>query len=150
MKKWLIVLLSFFALSAGAQAQSFGVKLLGVQYNTFDPGKGTGLQIALGTFFFSTDLELNFLLGRIPLTTDQKFTFYYGAGAHVGALGIFSFSAFGVGAHGVLGVDYILQPGLAVGVSWHPGVTYYFNGLGVGASPLFFYYGGGLYLQFKI
>jgi hypothetical protein len=145
MKKWLIVLLSLFAFSAGAQAQSFGVKFIGVQYNTFNPGQGTGLQFTLGTLIGSTDLEVNLLLGRIALTTDKKFTFYYGAGAHVGAFGLFRFADFGVGAHGVLGVDYLLQPGLALGVGFHPGITYYFSSIG-----FWFYYGGGLYLQFKI
>ena len=150
MKKLLIVLVAFLGLAMPASAQSFGVKLVGVQYNTFDPGKGTGLQFTLGTFFFiSTDLEVNYVLGRIPLTTDRLFSFYYGAGAHVSFLGLFNFGALGVGAHGVLGVDYLLQPNLAIGVGVNPGLTFYLSGL-AGYTPILPYYNASLYLQFKI
>jgi hypothetical protein len=150
MKKWLIVLVAFFGLAAmPAQAQSFQVGIVNFGYNTFDPGAGTGLQAKIGTLFFSVDLEVNYLLGRIPLTTDNKFSFYYGAGAHVGFLG-FGFAALGVGAHGALGIDYILQPGLALGVAFNPGVTFYFSGGAGNAGFISPYFGGGLYLQFAI
>jgi hypothetical protein len=146
MKKLLIVLVAFLGFAMPASAASFGVKFIGVQYNTFDPGQGTGLQVELGTFFFSTDLELNYLLGRIPLDTAGQFSLYYGAGAHVGFLGFFGFGgALGFGAHGVVGVDYLLQPGLAIGASFKPGLSYYLNNVG-----LLFYPGGSFYVQFKI
>jgi hypothetical protein len=149
MKKWLIALIAFLGLAAApAQAQSFQVGIINFGYNTFDPGEGTGLQVSVGTLFFSTDLEVNYLLGRIPLTTDNKFTFYYGAGAHAGFFGLFTFGSIGAGAHAVLGVDYLLQPNLAIGVGFNPGVTFYFTGpTGSFISP---YFGGGLHLQFKI
>jgi hypothetical protein len=150
MKKLLIVLVAFLGLAMPASAQSFGVKLIGIQYNTFDPGQGTGLQLTLGTFFlFSTDVEANYLLGRIPLTTDQKFTFYYGAGAHVSFLGLLNFGALGIGAHGVLGVDYLLQPNLAIGIGVNPGATFYLSGA-AGFAPILPYYNSSLYVQFKI
>jgi hypothetical protein len=145
MKKLLIVLVAFLGLAMPASAQSFGVKLIGVQYNTFDPGRGTGLQFTLGTLFFSTDFEVNYLLGRMPLGTDGKLSLYYGAGAHVGFYGLFGFGDLGFGAHGVVGVDYLLQPNLAIGVGVNPGVSFYLNGRGLG-----FYSEGGLYIQFKI
>jgi hypothetical protein len=145
MKKLLIVLVAFLGLAMPASAQSFGVKLIGVQYNTFDPGQGTGLQFTLGTLFVSTDFEVNYLLGRMPLGTDNKLTLFYGAGAHVGFYGLFGFSTLGFGAHGMVGVDYLLQPNLAIGVGINPGVSFYLNGIGVS-----YYVGGGLHLQFKI
>jgi hypothetical protein len=151
MKKWLIALIVMLGFAASANAQSFGVRLIGAQYNTFDPGKGTGLQIAVSTFFFgSIDLEVNYLLGRIDLSDDNKFTFYYGAGAHAGfGLGVLS-GGFGVGAHGVLGLEYLLQPTLSFGVSVHPGLTFVPGLSGMGFSPIVFYYGGLLFLNFKI
>lgn len=146
MKKLLIVLVAFLGLAMPASAQSFGVQLIGVQYNTFDPGQGTGLQVTLGTFFFSTDLEVNYLLGRMSLSDDRKLSLYYGAGAHVGFLGFFGFgSAIGFGAHGMIGVDYLLQPNLAIGVGLNPGISFYTGGVGI--AP---YFGGGLHVQFKI
>lgn len=148
MKKILVMLLVVLGLSASANAQSFGVKFIGVQYNTFDPGRGTGLQIALSTFFVSTDLEVNYLIGRTYLDTAKDFSLFYGAGGHVGFLGFFGIGGvFGVGAHGVIGLEYLLQPSISIGVSVHPGVTFYFgNG---GAFP-FFYYNGGLFINFRI
>jgi hypothetical protein len=145
MKKWLIALVAFLGLAAPAHAQSFGVKLIGIEYNTFDPGQGTGLQFTLGTLFFSTDLEVNYILGRMPLGSDPKLTLFYGAGAHVGFFGLFTFSTLGFGAHGVVGIDYLLQPNLALGVAFHPGLSFYTNNIGLG-----FYAGGGVHLQFKI
>ena len=145
MKKLLIVLVAFLGLAMPASAQSFGVQLIGVQYNTFDPGQGTGLQITLGTLFFSTDLEVNYVLGRMSLSDDRKLSLYYGAGAHVGFLGLFGFSTLGFGAHGMIGVDYLLQPNLAIGVGLNPGISFYTNNVGI--AP---YFGGGLHVQFKI
>ncbi len=147
MRKILIVLAIVLGLSASASAQSFGVKLLGVQYNTFDPGRGTGLQIALSTLFIDTTLEVNLILGREYLSDDRKLSLYYGAGAHVGFLGFFGFGgAFGVGAHGVIGLEYLLQPSTSIGVSLHPGVTFYLG------SPVLVlpHIGGGLFVNFKI
>jgi hypothetical protein len=145
MKKLLIVLVAFLGLAMPASAQSFGVKLIGVQYNTFDPGQGTGLQFTLGTLFVSTDLEVNFILGRMPLSSDSKLTLFYGAGAHVGFLGFFGFASLGFGAHGMVGVDYLLQPNLAIGVGINPGISFYTGGIGIS-----YYVGGGAHLQFKI
>lgn len=145
MKKWLIAIIVMFGFAASANAQSFGIKLIGAQYNSFDPGRGTGFQVTLGTFFGSTDLELNFILGRIPLSDDNKFTLFYGAGAHAGFIGFFGFGgAFGVGAHGIVGIEYLLQPSLSLGLALHPGLSFYFG------SGAFFYYSGGLFLNFKI
>ena len=145
MKKLLIVLVAFLGLAMPASAQSFGVKLIGVEYNTFNPGQGTGLQFTLGTLFVSTDFEVNYLLGRMPLGTDNKLTLFYGAGAHVGFYGFFGFSALGFGAHGMVGVDYLLQPNLAIGVGINPGFSFYTSAIG-----FTYYVGGGLHLQFKI
>ena len=146
MKKLLIVLVAFLGLAMPASAQSFGVQLIGVQYNTFDPGQGTGLQVTLGTLFFSTDLEVNYLLGRMSLSDDRKLSLYYGAGAHIGFLGLFGFSGgIGFGAHGMIGVEYLLQPNLAIGVGLNPGISFYTGGYGI--AP---YFGGGLHVQFKI
>jgi hypothetical protein len=146
MKKLLIVLVAFLGLAMPASAQSFGVKLIGVQYNTFDPGQGTGLQFTLGTLFVSTDFEVNYILGRMPLSSDNKLTLFYGAGVHAGFFGFFGFgSALGFGAHGMIGVDYLLQPNLAIGVGINPGVSFYLGGVGI-----WYYAGGGLHLQFKI
>jgi hypothetical protein len=148
MKKFLILLVAILGISASANAQSFGVKLIGVQYNTFDPGKGSGLQVALSTLFFSFDLEVNYIIGRENLSDDRKFTFFYGAGAHAGFLGVFTFGTFGVGAHGIVGLEYLIQPSLSLGVSLHPGLSIYFgSGVGTFVSP---YFGGGLFVNFKI
>jgi hypothetical protein len=144
MKKWLILLVAVLGFSASANAQSFGVRLLGVQYNTFNPGTGTGLQLGVSTLFYSFDIEANFLLGRIPLVADKKFTFYYGAGLNAGFDG-FGFSTFGFGGHGVLGAEYLLQPTTSIGVAFHPGVRYYLSALGL--RP---YFGGFLFVNFKI
>jgi hypothetical protein len=147
MKKWLIAIIVMLGFAASANAQSFGVKLIGVQYNSFDPGRGTGFQVTLGTFFISTDLEVNLILGRTALSDDNKFTLYYGAGAHVGFLGFFGIGGvFGVGAHGVVGLEYLLQPSLSFGLAIHPGLTFY-PGAGI---PILFYYSGGLFLNFRI
>ncbi len=145
MRKVLIILAIVLGLSASANAQSFGVKLLGVQYNTFDPGRGTGLQIALSTLFFSFDLEGNYIIGRETLSADRAFSLFYGAGVHAGFVGFFSFGVFGFGAHGIIGLEYLLQPGLSLGVSLHPGISFYLNNVGI--LP---YFGGGLFLNFKI
>jgi hypothetical protein len=147
MKKWLIAMIVMLGFAASANAQSFGVKLIGVQYNSFDPGRGTGFQVTLGTFFGSTDLEVNLILGRIPLSDDKKFTLYYGAGAHVGFIGFFGFGGdFGFGIHGVGAIEYLLQPSLSIGLAIHPGFSVY-----PGSSlPFWFYYSGGLFLNFKI
>jgi hypothetical protein len=151
MKKWLIAIIVMLGFAASANAQSFGVRLIGAQYNTFDPGRGTGFQIAVSTFFFgSIDLEANLILGRIGLSDDNKFSLYYGAGAHVG-FGLSTFNAgFGVGAHGVVGIEYLLQPSLSFGVSVHPGLTFVPGLIGTVLSPIQFYYGGLLFLNFKI
>jgi hypothetical protein len=146
MKKFLILLVAILGISASANAQSFGVKLIGVQYNTFDPGKGSGLQVALSTLFFSFDLEVNYIIGRETLSDDKKFTFFYGAGAHAGFLGFFTFGEFGFGAHGIVGLEYLIQPRTSIGVSLHPGFSI-FPGSPI---PVFFYYGGGLFVNFKI
>jgi hypothetical protein len=147
MKKWLLALVVMLGFAASANAQSFGVKLIGAQYNSFDPGRGTGFQITLGTLFVSTDIEFNLILGRIPLSDDNKLTFYYGAGAHAGFLGFLGVGGvFGFGAHGVLGLEYLLQPSLSLGLALHPGVSLYLGS----AIPVFFYYSGGLFLNFKI
>jgi hypothetical protein len=115
------------------------------QYNTFDPGRGTGLQVSLSTLFFDTTLEVNLLLGREYLSDDRKFSLYYGAGAHAGFVGFFGFGgAFGFGAHGVVGLEYLIQPSLSLGLSLHPGITFY---PGVGVLP---HFGGGLFVNFKI
>ncbi len=145
MRKILIVLAIVLGLSASASAQSFGVKLLGVQYNTFDPGRGTGLQVALSTLFFSFDLEVNYIIGRETISDDRKFSLFYGAGAHAGFLGFFSFGAIGFGAHGIVGLEYLIQPSTSIGVSLHPGISFYTQGFGV--LP---YFGGGLFVNFKI
>ena len=145
MRKILIVLAIVLGLSASASAQSFGVKLIGVQYNSFNPGRGDGLQIALSTLFISFDLEVNYIIGRTYLDSSRDFSFFYGAGAHAGFLGFFSFGALGFGAHGIIGLEYLIQPTLSVGVSLHPGISFYTQGLGV--LP---YFGGGLFLNFKI
>ncbi len=150
MKKWLILLVAILGFSASANAQSFGVKFIGVQYNTFNPGVGTGLQITLSTLFFSFDVEGNFILGRIPLTADKKFTLYYGAGLNAGFLGFFSFGAFGFGGHGVLGLEYLLQPSTSIGVALHPGIRYYLTGSVNNAGFISPYFGGSLFVNFKI
>jgi hypothetical protein len=146
MKKFLILLVAILGISASANAQSFGVRLIGVQYNTFDPGKGTGLQVALSTFFFAgVDLEVNYIIGRENLSDDRKFTFYYGAGVHAGFLG-FGFNQLSFGAHGVLGLEYLLQPTISIGFGVHPGVS-----INPGfVFPVTFYYGGLFFVNFKI
>ncbi|MFN3266632.1 MAG: hypothetical protein ACK41E_07310 [Deinococcales bacterium] len=148
MKKWFILVVAILGISASANAQSFGVKLIGVQYNTFDPGRGSGLQVALSTLFVSFDLEVNYIIGREILSDDKKFSFFYGAGAHAGFLGFFSFGTFGVGAHGIVGLEYLIQPSTSIGVSLHPGISVYFgNIIGPFVSP---YFGGGLFVNFRI
>ncbi len=146
MKKWLIAIIVMLGFAASANAQSFGVRLIGAQYNTFDPGKGTGLQVAVGTLFFSFDLEVNYIIGRQTISDDKKFSFFYGAGVNAGFLGFFSFGALGIGAHGVLGLEYLLQKDLSLGLSLHPGIRFYLGS----ASFVAPYFGGGLFLNFKI
>jgi hypothetical protein len=145
MKKFLILLVAILGISASANAQSFGVKLIGAQYNTFNPGSGTGLQVALSTLFFSFDLEVNYIIGRQTLGTDRDLTFFYGAGAHAGFLGFFTFGTVGFGAHGIIGLEYRFQPTTSIGVSLHPGISFYTGGVGI--LP---YFGGGLFVNFKI
>ena len=147
MRKILVILAIVLGLSASANAQSFGIRLIGVQYNTFDPGRGTGLQVSLSTLFVDTTLEVNLLLGREYLGDDRKFSLYYGAGAHVGFLGFFGIGgAFGFGAHGVVGLEYLLQPSTSIGLSLHPGITFY-PGSAFGVLP---HIGGGIFVNFKI
>lgn len=146
MKKVLILLVAILGISASANAQSFGVKLIGVQYNTFDPGRGSGLQVALSTLFISFDLEVNYIIGREYLSDDRKFSFFYGAGAHVGFLGFFTFGQVGFGAHGIVGLEYLIQPSTSIGVSLHPGISIY-PGFILPVGP---YFGGGLFVNFRI
>jgi hypothetical protein len=145
MKKLLIVLIAILGISASANAQSFGIKLIGVQYNTFDPGRGTGLQIALSTLFFDTTLEVNYIFGRENLSDDRKLSLFYGAGGHAGFLGFFGIGG-AFGAQAVVGIEYLLQPSTSIGVSLHPGITIYLAG-GALVLP---HFGGGLFVNFKI
>jgi hypothetical protein len=147
MKKFLILLVAILGISASANAQSFGIKLIGVQYNTFDPGRGTGLQIALSTLFVNTSLEVNYIFGRENLSDDRKLSLFYGAGGHAGFLGFFGIGgAFGFGAQAVVGIEYLLQPSTSIGVSLHPGITIYLAG-GALVLP---HFSGGLFVNFKI
>ena len=152
MKKWIIALIAALSFSSLADAASFGVKLgfpLGVQYSTFDPNEGTGFRIAvLSSFFLDVRGQVDFIFGRIALSPDLPLSFYYGAGGHVG-LGFYGLGLF-LGAQGTLGLEYLLQPGLSIGTDISAGVSIYPAGFGGPIAPILPYFGGGLFLNFKI
>ena len=148
MKKKLGMLVAMFALlNTSALADSFGVRLgypVGVQYNTTDPGEtGSGFRVAIESYFVNVLVQGDLMLGRIKLGDNLPLNLFYGVGAHVG----FGFySSFLVGAQGTVGVEYLIQPGLSVGVDASGGVSFY-PGF---TTPIQPYYGGSLFFNFKL
>ena len=154
MKKWIIALVAAFGFAASpAFADSFGVRLglpIGVQYQNFNPGEGTGFRIALGTYFFQNiEAQFDLILGRIPLGTLDNFTAFYGAGAHAGFwFGYFLGGYFNVGPQVTGGLEYLLQPGLSIGADLSLGLDLQFGNSLV--SLIGFYYGGSFFVNFKL
>jgi hypothetical protein len=146
MKKFGIILAMFAILSSGALADSFGVNLVGASYNTYDPGQAAGFRIAarLGG---GIDVQGDYILGRIDnLGGNSALNLYYGAGAHVGLGLIYSYPE--VGAHAILGIEYLLSPTMSVFLEACPGLSYYIGtGFGSGIGG---YYGGALGLNLKL
>ncbi len=148
MKKFIIALIATLGLASPAFADSFGVRLgypLGVQYtmdnNLF--GAGTGLRVAatLPYSFNAVGLQVDAILGKIPISSVQGLNAFYGAGLH----GEFGFaSTFGIGAQVTGGLEYGLTNQISIGVDASGGITYWF---GAGILP---YYGGALFVNFKI
>jgi hypothetical protein len=146
MKKLWIILAMFAIFNTSALAQSFGVNLIGVSYNSYNPGKAEGFRLAARSVIYNVDVQADYMLGRIDsLGGVSDLSLYYGAGAHVG----FLFAGFGyaeVGAHGILGFEYLLSPTMSVFAEACPGLSYF---VGI-ASPFGGYYGGALGLNIKL
>jgi hypothetical protein len=142
MKKLWIILAMFAIFNTSALAQSFGVFLVGASYNTYNPGKAEGFRIG-ARLVTSIDVQADYILGRIDnLGGTQGFSLYYGAGAHAGFGFLRSFPS--VGAHAVVGIEYLLSPTMSVFLDASPGISYYI-GYGIDA-----YYGGALGLNLKL
>jgi hypothetical protein len=146
MKKLWIILAMFAIFNTSALAQSFGVYLVGASYNSYNPGKAEGFRIG-ARLLVSVDLQADYILGRIDnLGGTEGFSLYYGAGAHAGFGFLYSFPS--VGAHAVLGIEYLLSPTMSVFLDASPGVSFYIgSGIGSGINP---YYGTALGLNIKL
>jgi hypothetical protein len=149
LKKLLIGLIAFLMFASPSFAQSFGVRLgypFGVQYSTAGVGQqGSGFRIALETAFFAgINLQADLMLGRVPLGgKGVPLSLYFGAGAHVGF--IFTGNFF-VGAQGTIGLEYVLQPTISLGVDFSGGISF-FPGF---ITPILPYYGGAFLVIFKL
>ena len=148
-KKWIIGLVAVAGLSSPALADSFGVRLgypVGVQYSTSNPGsEGSGFRVAVNSFFYNVLVQADYMFGRISLSDSLPLGLFYGAGAHVG-FGFGFFSGIQVGAQGTIGVEYLIQPGLSAGVDASIGIDF-IPGL---STPILPYYGGSLFVAFKL
>jgi hypothetical protein len=131
MKKFIFAVIGLIALGSTGFADSFGVRLgfpLGIQYNTFDPGQGTGFRASLNTFIFRSTLQGDYIFGRVENLADiNNLSLYYGGGLHVGIwngsnTGPTSF--FG-GVQATTGVEYIIQPGVSAFVDLGGAVSYF-------------------------
>jgi hypothetical protein len=142
MKKLWIILAMFAIFNTSALAQSFGVYLVGASYNTYDPGKAAGFRIG-ARLVTSIDVQADYILGRVDsLGGVSDLSLYYGAGAHAGFGFLRSFPS--VGAHAVVGIEYLLTPTMSVFLDASPGISYY---IGYGIDG---YYGGALGLNIKL
>ena len=146
MKKLWIILAMFAIFNTSALAQSFGVNLVGASYNSYDPGQAAGFRLA-ARLAGGLDVQADYVLGRIDsLGGTAGFSLYYGAGAHAGLGLIFNYPE--VGAHAILGLEYLLSPTMSVFVEACPGLSYYIGtGFGSGIGG---YYGGALGLNIKL
>jgi hypothetical protein len=142
MKKLWIILAMFAIFNTSALAQSFGVYLVGASYNTYDPGKAAGFRIG-ARLVTSIDVQADYILGRIDsLGGVSDLSLYYGLGAHAGFGFLRSFPS--VGAHVVVGIEYLLTPTMSAFLDASPGVSYYIG------SVLDGYYGAALGLNIKL
>jgi hypothetical protein len=146
MKKYWIILAMFALFNTSALAESFGVNLVGVSYNTYDPGKAAGFRLA-ARLAGGLDVQADYILGRIDsLGGNSDLNLYYGAGAHAGLGLIINLPE--VGAHGILGIEYLLSPTMSIFLEACPGISYYIgSGLLSGING---YYGGALGLNIKL
>jgi hypothetical protein len=146
MKKLWIILAMFAIFNTSALAQSFGVNLVGASYNTYNPGKAEGFRLA-ARLASGLDVQADFVLGRIDsLGGVSDLSLYYGAGAHAGLGLIYNLPE--VGAHVILGVEYLLTPTMSVFAEACPGLSYYI-GTGI-LSGINGYYGAALGLNIKL
>jgi hypothetical protein len=142
MKKLWIILAMFAIFNTSALAESFGVYFVGASYNTYNPGKAEGFRIG-ARLLVSVDLQADYILGRIDsLGGVSDLSLYYGLGAHAGFGFLRSFPS--VGAHAVVGVEYLLSPTMSVFADISPGVSFYIG------SGLDAYYGSALGLNIKL
>jgi hypothetical protein len=146
MKKLWIILAMFAMFNTSALAQSFGVYLVGASYNSYNPGKAEGFRIG-ARLLVSVDLQADYIIGRLDnLGGTSGLSLYYGAGAHAGFGFLLSYPS--VGAHAVLGIEYLLSPTMSVFLDASPGISYYLGApASVALSP---YYGTALGLNLKL
>jgi hypothetical protein len=146
MKKYWIILAMFALFNTNALAESFGVYFVGASYNTYNPGKAEGFRFG-ARLAGGLDVQADYILGRIDsLGGTDGFSLYYGAGAHAGLGLIYNFPE--VGAHVILGIEYLLSPTMSVFLEACPGLSFY---IGTGPfSGLGGYYGGALGLNLKL
>jgi hypothetical protein len=107
--------------------------------------KNTALDGTLGFWDYGTGFSITGLYEIHKSLNPKNFSFYYGAGAHIGVWDNHinhvheSFGGSFFGADGVLGIEYAIKEiPLCLSLDWNPRITFYSDG---GAWPQFAYVG---------